>query len=169
MTLEKCAAFCTAWPYFGTEYGRECYCGYAFTPGGSPVSLESCSFPCAGDNSQKCGAGGFLSLYMHPAKAPGNAAVVAGSSKFGCATDNRGGRALGAATTASDSMTLEMCAAFCSAWGFWGVEYGRECYCGNELNANAVLVADEECDMLCAGSNLEFCGAGDRLMVYQKQ
>jgi hypothetical protein len=42
-----------------------------------------------------------------------------------------------------------------------------ECYCGNTLQAGSVLVATSQCDMLCDGNADEYCGAGDRLDVYQ--
>lgn len=48
----------------------------------------------------------------------------------GCWTESTTGRALSSKTYANDSMTLESCAAFCSAspaFSMFGVEYGREC------------------------------------------
>lgn len=173
MTLEKCATFCSAWPFFGTEYGRECFCGLSLTEGSSPAPLAECNFPCAGDVSQVCGAGGRLNLYRHPAHAPTNPDEIAGSDgnsrRLGCVTETQGGRTLGVAATASDGMTLEMCDAFCADFALWGVEYGRECYCGNELRQGAEVVGNEECEMLCAGNPLQLCGAGDRVMVYSRQ
>ncbi|KAL2132695.1 hypothetical protein VTI74DRAFT_3475 [Chaetomium olivicolor] len=41
-------------------------------------------------------------------------------------------RALAANFKGDDTMTVEMCAEYCSAYQFFGLEYGRECYCGNE-------------------------------------
>jgi hypothetical protein len=42
-------------------------------------------------------------------------------------TEGTNGRALASAATASDTMTNEICEAFCSAYAYFGTEYGREC------------------------------------------
>ncbi|KAL1847140.1 hypothetical protein VTK73DRAFT_10417 [Phialemonium thermophilum] len=64
VTLESCAAFCSGYQYFGTEYGRECYCGDSFNDGSVPApSVDDCSFPCAGDATELCGAGNRLDVY----------------------------------------------------------------------------------------------------------
>lgn len=78
MTLQSCATDCAAYTYFGTEYGRECesittvdirgliyigYCGNSFSAGSVVAPLADCSFPCAGNSAQKCGAGNRLSVY----------------------------------------------------------------------------------------------------------
>ncbi|KAK3314419.1 WSC domain-containing protein, partial [Apodospora peruviana] len=170
MTLDKCATFCASWPYFGAEYGRECFCGLGIdqNAGGAPAPQAECSFPCAGDSSEICGAGGRMNLYHHPAKSPTNPETMETSVRLGCVTEAPGGRTLGLAATASDAMTLEICDAFCAAYTMWGVEYGRECFCGNELRAGAEMVGIGECDMLCAGNGLQLCGAGNRVMVYTR-
>lgn len=63
MTLESCAAFCAAFAYFGTEYGRECYCGNAFEDGSVEAAAADCSMTCAGDAQTLCGNGNRLSVY----------------------------------------------------------------------------------------------------------
>lgn len=80
-------------------------------------------------------------------------------------------RALTGASFAYDTMTLESCAANCTAAGnfaYFGVEYARECYCGNSLAASSSEAPDSECNMLCAGDATEYCGAGNRLELYAK-
>lgn len=65
MTLESCAVFCNGFRYFATEYGRECYCGDGLGGGSvQAVNQNDCSFPCAGDRFEFCGAGVRLELYM---------------------------------------------------------------------------------------------------------
>lgn len=65
MTLESCATFCNGFTYFGTEYGRECYCGNVLKQGAVKATNQAdCSFPCAGDGTEYCGAGNRLELYM---------------------------------------------------------------------------------------------------------
>lgn len=67
-------------------------------------------------------------------------------------------------------MTVEYClkSAKTAGYKYAGVEYGRECWVGNAINpssGNATNQAD--CDMVCGGNALEFCGAGNRLNLYQ--
>ncbi|TVY28792.1 WSC domain-containing protein [Lachnellula hyalina] len=63
MTLESCADFCAGYTYFGTEYARECYCGDVFEEGSVEAAAVDCSFACAGDAGELCGAGNRLSVY----------------------------------------------------------------------------------------------------------
>jgi hypothetical protein len=67
MTLEGCALFCEGYEYFGTEYGRECYCGNGFAEGSVEAPGSECSMPCAGDGGELCGNGNRLSVYSKTA------------------------------------------------------------------------------------------------------
>jgi hypothetical protein len=60
--------------------------------------------------------------------------------------------------------TVEMCAAFCDGYAYFGVEYSSECYCSNELADEPAAEAD--CSMLCAGSTSQWCGGPHRLNLY---
>ncbi|KAG7104597.1 WSC domain-containing protein like [Verticillium longisporum] len=87
----------------------------------------------------------------------------------GCYTEADYGRALEKSTMADDLMTLEMCADFCAGSTYFGVEYGRECYCGDALRDATVKKADnqDDCSFLCPGDKMTFCGAGVRLQLYK--
>lgn len=82
-------------------------------------------------------------------------------------------------------MTLEICAADCQGYTYFGVEYGGECkffhsassssmkgandvtgYCGYIFEAGSTNATESDCSFLCPGNNLEFCGAGNRLSSY---
>lgn len=63
-------------------------------------------------------------------------------------------------------MTIAMCAEFCAGYTYFGVEYSWECFCGNSFNRGSVLTSASECNMICGGSECNFCGAGNRLSVY---
>ena len=117
MTVNTCAAACAGSTYFGVEYGKECYCGNYLNAGSVAANPSDCSFPCPGDSSQSCGAGGRLSLYKR--------STAAYTSK-GCYTEATGKRALSDASFYSDSMTVSRCAAVCASYTFFGLEYGRE-------------------------------------------
>lgn len=191
MTLESCATNCAGFSMFGVEYGRECYCGNSFTAGSIPAPPTDCSFPCPGDGTELCGAGNRLSVYATNYTAPSSVAsgttatstttsapvstgpsikqVVGLYSYYQCQTEATNSRALSALTYASDGMTLEICISTCAGYTYAGVEYGRECYCGNSFNAGSVVApgGNADCNMVCPGNNLEFCGAGSRLSVYK--
>ncbi|KAM7223227.1 putative fungistatic metabolite [Rhypophila decipiens] len=102
------------------------------------------------------------------ATGPAQPPTVGNFNFYGCRTEGTGIRALSGATFASDTMTLESCRAFCAAYTYFGVEYSRECYCGNSFNAGSLPAAAGDCSMTCMGNALEFCGAGNRLSVYAK-
>lgn len=78
------------------------------------------------------------------------------------------GRTLPFALLANDSMTVQLCAQNCATYQYFGLEYSRECWCGNVLNAGSLKVADTDCKSTCKGDATQFCGAGDRLNVYLK-
>jgi hypothetical protein len=86
----------------------------------------------------------------------------------GCYTEAASGRALSSKSYFNDLMTLELCAAACGGFQWFGVEYRRECYCGNALNQGSGLAANQaDCNLLCPGDPTTFCGAGVRLQMYR--
>lgn len=143
MTLESCMSNCTGFDYWGTEYGTECYCGNSLHGSSYSAPLSECNMVCGGDDTQYCGAGNRLELYSTTAtrsttststsSAPAPTGTLARVptvgrySLVGCQTEGTGVRALTGASTADDGMTLEMCADYCSAFTYFGTEYGREC------------------------------------------
>ncbi|UNI14601.1 (Methyl)glyoxal oxidase [Purpureocillium takamizusanense] len=184
MTVAKCAAACKAGSYTfaGVEYAGECYCGNKISNGGQPAD-SGCNMPCNGNSSEYCGGSGRLNVYQiptstttggtgtatptpTPSNCPGQPAKVGAWTSYGCYTEATNMRALSAKTTASDEMTLETCAAFCAGYSYFGVEYSRECYCGNKFNAGATQRPGSECNMICSGFSCEYCGASSRLSVY---
>ncbi|KAF2119334.1 hypothetical protein BDV96DRAFT_343140 [Lophiotrema nucula] len=169
MTVEQCASFCgTTYRYFGLEYGRECYCGNALDASSTTMGLSDCNMPCAGNSKETCGAASRLSYYKSNKYSPPGVAQVSGYGYLGCYSEGTAGRALSDTNTASDSMTAENCAAFCSGSTYFGLEYGRECYCGSTINAGSANQTATDCNMVCAGNSSEYCGAGNRLNVYRK-
>ncbi|PMD52509.1 copper radical oxidase [Hyaloscypha bicolor E] len=85
MTLESCATDCAGYTYFGTEYGRECYCGNSFSAGSVVAAAGDCSFACAGNAAEKCGAGSRLSVYT---KGTGTGTTTAGGGGGGTTTSS---------------------------------------------------------------------------------
>ena len=87
-------------------------------------------------------------------------------------------------------MTVALCTSACGAAGFTlsGVEYAQECCkylriplaklrtatnpmidCGDSFSNGGAPAPGgiSDCNMLCAGNSSEYCGAGNRLDVYQ--
>ncbi|KLU85054.1 hypothetical protein MAPG_04086 [Magnaporthiopsis poae ATCC 64411] len=100
--------------------------------------------------------------------APAQPPTIGNYTFNGCVTEGNGTRALSELAFVSDAMTLQDCATFCDAYKYFGVEYSRECYCGNAFNNGSVPVPAAECSMVCSGNGLQFCGAGNRLSSYGK-
>ncbi|KAJ0381600.1 hypothetical protein COL26b_000278 [Colletotrichum chrysophilum] len=137
MTLSSCMANCTGFDYWGTEYGRECYCGNSLDSTSTSALLVDCNMPCSGDSTQYCGAGNRIELYSTTATRTSSSTASATAtlahisavgqySLVGCQTEATNGRALQATSTAADDMTLEKCATYCSGYTYFGTEYGRE-------------------------------------------
>ncbi|KAK9426512.1 putative WSC domain-containing protein [Seiridium unicorne] len=170
MTLESCASFCSAYHYFGTEYGGECYCGNSLASSSTNASLSDCSMPCTGNAHQYCGAGSRLELYYsNTTNGPSQPATVGGDKEWtweGCRTEAQGVRALAGKATSADDMSLEKCAETCQGFKYFGTEYGGECYCGDRFGEGSKETDAGECSMTCGGNAKEFCGAGGRLSVY---
>lgn len=160
--------FCSAsnYPYAGMEYGRECYCGRAIAASGSLVDDSQCTFSCAGNSSQICGAGSRLNILHNisdvaSAAPPATNAGPPGWGFLGCYVDAVNARTLpyGAGVVGgSSNMTVAGCTTECKRQGyvFAGVEYSGECYCGNTL-PDSQLAPDglTGCSRLCNGNITE--------------
>ncbi|ELR06631.1 hypothetical protein VC83_03264 [Pseudogymnoascus destructans] len=84
-----------------------------------------------------------------------------------CWAEPAAGRAFAAKSTAADDMTLAKCAAFCAVYQYFGTEWSKECWCGNEVAAGSDAAPLGECDHPCAGDATQLCGGSRRLSVYQ--
>ncbi|KAI1663060.1 heme peroxidase [Daldinia decipiens] len=173
MTLEDCMNNCSNYIYWGTEYRRECYCGNSLHPTSEDAPLTDCNMVCGGDATEYCGDSNRIELYSTTASQPAPTATLAPKPtvssyvRVGCYNEIPGGRALTGAAYADDTMTLEICATDCAGFEYWATEYGRECYCGNTIDSLSTPAPDADCQMVCAGDRYEYCGAGNRLELYQ--
>lgn len=199
MTLESCASFCEGYDYFGAEYAHECFCGNKLNTGSVKAEdQKDCSFTCAGNKMQYCGAGNRLQLYKNAAAVA--ASTVSSSSasasrtstsstpiptptvfpgnmnftNYSCVAEPSNGRVLSRQIlNDGDNMTIATCLEKCWNYKYAGVEYGRECWCGNDLNfggSSATTpgknVSITDCDYKCPGNKYEYCGAGSRINMY---
>jgi hypothetical protein len=163
MTAAKCQSNCEGYAYFGLEYGSECYCGNDVPT--IPAPASECSMTCSGDSSQLCGAGDRLTVYGPVNVAPTTLAPVGDYVYQGCYTDGPE-RVLTGQALYDDNMTLELCMATCSSYAWFGVEYGKECYCGTALASSSVQEPQSGCTMTCGGDHDQVCGDSNRLSVY---
>ena len=149
---------------------------------------------CPGSTTETCGAGSRLQIYQvasgplvtsapttsQPSAAPSQSpapTVTAGPTEAGlpityrgCYTDTVADRTLGGGVIAlPDDNSIETCSNHCDTLGFsfFGLEYGVECFCGNAVNPASSVVLDTECNIYCPNSQTEFCGAGNRIQIYE--
>lgn len=165
MTLKKCATACAAWPMFGVEYGRECYCGTTLSNMSAVETPSDCYQPCYGNSSETCGAPLRLNIYETTTPIKTIAAPITYTSQ-GCYSepDTTGSRALTGISFNDYSMTVEKCAVFCDGYTMFGLEYSRSCFCGNNMTSGAV--ATTGCNTACAGNSSESCGGSWKLNIY---
>lgn len=176
MTLESCAANCTNYAWFGTEYGRECYCGATLDSSSSKTSGSTingaCSKTCGGNSTEICGGGGLLSLFYSsdPTKYNGPPKIVDGNANYtyyGCVGEPQNGRAL-STSTANSGMTIPQCLSWAASKGYKyaGVEYSAECWGGNTLSSGATNKTNATCSMFCGGNQRTYCGGPSLLTLY---
>jgi hypothetical protein len=173
MSVEKCQSLCGGYAVFGVEYGTECFCGNTVAATASKAPLSDCSFTCPGDSSQKCGAGDRINLFRNSGSGfvpPSNKPTIGGYKYSSCRTEaSNEVRALSSATFVNATgMTNEYCSQRCSGFKYFGTEYGQECYCGDSFNTGSTVTSDSDCSFKCPGDATEFCGAGNRLTVYER-
>ncbi|KAK1493287.1 hypothetical protein CTAM01_09431 [Colletotrichum tamarilloi] len=171
MSLEKCASFCSTshYTYFGVEFTGECYCGMALDTASAKQSEVACAMKCGGDGTEICGDANRISVYALPQTSTipvvKNLATVGGFYYSSCWVDNVDGRrSLSAKDYRADDMTAEKCASFCQGYSYFGLEYSRECYCGNTVGG--FMASEKDCGHVCVGDSSQWCGGGDRLSLY---
>lgn len=77
-------------------------------------------------------------------------------------------RVLGGASTHGQYMTVEKCAAFCAGLTLFGLDYARECFCGDAYTSRTPK-ANEECYTKCTGSPSQLSGARDHIAIFGAQ
>lgn len=124
-----------------------------------------------------------LTIYV-PSNAPttGAAAATGAARNYvyqGCYLDIAGtnGTAPGARSLQGDTtdevlpgdMTVPKCLEYCGgggsgmAYNYAGLEYSRECWCGQELSSLATKESESQCNLPCDGNNGTACGGKLRL------
>ncbi|KAG8868256.1 hypothetical protein FRC20_003734 [Serendipita sp. 405] len=177
LTPAKCQSLCEVQGFnlAGVEFGRECFCGNTIIGNNQP-SAGICTMACSGDATKTCGGPNALNIYVKDSfvYTTGPASPLASHNQFQnpqCWYDNVNGRILSSHPSIdipADQMTVEKCIEGCAATGysFAGLEFGRECYCGNASSPLAESAPLNECNMACLGDASEYCGGANRLLLY---
>ncbi|KAF9061643.1 WSC domain-containing protein [Rhodocollybia butyracea] len=171
MTVQGCVAFCSSvnYIYAGVEFADECYCDSTIQIPSVPSPLANCDEPCAGNSSELCGGMNNILIYTNGEPAPVLVQDVEQWSYAGCFTDSVDERVLTVAIDIPAGVTAESCLPACQTEGFViaGLENGQECWCGNTLGNSSVHVSDNECTTVCVSDHDQYCGAPNRLALYQ--
>ena len=76
-------------------------------------------------------------------------ATVSGATYLGCFSDPSNSRTLSYQAYSSSTNTPAACAAACPTYQYFGVEYGKECWCSNSFGNPST----GSCNMVCAGKS----------------
>lgn len=70
-------------------------------------------------------------------------------------------------------MTVQMCLSKCYKYTYAGLENGDQCWCSDTLNLSGSgigtpgsVISETQCNVVCPGNTTEYCGAEDKLLVY---
>ena len=173
-TIKSCkkACFQKGYQYAGVQYSKECYCGN-YLPKKIARKQSECNMACSGDRSQKCGGGNRMNVYQCTCITSLSIIYVDLTMKYlladgACFEDNEGGyRNLPHRTYYGSKNTIKSCkkACFKKGYKYAGLQYSKECYCGNNV-PRKVASKQSECNMDCSGDKSQKCGGGNRMNVY---
>ncbi|KAF7290351.1 hypothetical protein HMN09_01293100 [Mycena chlorophos] len=180
MTIETCVSACSSLNFTisATEYSTQCFCGNELIEAATLAPDSDCNMGCGGNATEACGAGNRLSTYattknvtILPVPTPQNSSISSWVYQ-GCLEEAVGFRAIPwqniYPTNNSATTCLDQCAAFGYTVG--GMEYGEECYCGDEsdvIAANVTFAPESDCNLPCPGDPIHLCGAGNRIQYYK--
>lgn len=186
MTASICAKHCAdhGFEYAGTEYSKECHCGNELY-GSAKLTDGLCNMTCSGDKGAKCGGSSALTVYRKSTQSASGTSdpskPVSADANFlspdhgwdalGCYTDSVSPRALsGTAMQINAKLTPQACISHCSSlhFAYAGLEYGKECHCGNSLKQSKKSAAGQ-CNMKCTGDSKSTCGGSSRLQLYHRK
>lgn len=67
-----------------------------------------------------------------------------------------------------DQMDTGKCSRICYGYRYYGVEAGKECWCGNNMNGNPARYVWTQCNTQCPGNKALYCGAAMKIGIYAK-
>eukprot|EP00752_Nemacystus_decipiens_P002009 g1929.t1 len=181
MSAEICLDICSdkdpSYVYFGTEWGKECWCS-ASLPADLGLNWTGCTDGCSGTGGEICGGTDAITVYQKtggsptpvtPAPMGGTPAPVpdlGGYDYLGCAEDAPGSRVMTDGPTRQIPMSAAICHEICSdkdpSYLYFGTEWGKECWCSASLPADLDLNWTG-CTDGCFGTGGEICGGTDAI------
>jgi hypothetical protein len=163
LTPSVCADLCSGRQYFGVEAGNECWCGDSVDASKIAADPTTCNTPCTGQPNLVCGGGWRLTVYH---KNPPITEIVPGWRNMSCFIDSSTRTLNGVAFQTTPQMTAGRCAQLCCGWKYFGVQYGAECFCGN--NVNPALAAPTHVVIVAGADRAAVLSRGGwRLSVYE--
>ncbi|EJD47287.1 WSC-domain-containing protein, partial [Auricularia subglabra TFB-10046 SS5] len=173
ISLEDCVDLCDSHGFIlaGTEYSHECFCGNALLGQNTPEPAARCNMACEGNPSQVCGGNNAISLYS---KAPFTRGVATIPRKYEdwsfqfCASDGVTRSIPDRLNLDADKMTVSLCLNACAAANYTvaALQYGQECWCGNDLPVERT--ANALCNFGCSANANQFCGGSLVNQVYSR-
>lgn len=55
------------------------------------------------------------------------------------------------------------------SYEYFGVQFGRDCFCGNDIKTSFNRVSDEECNIFCSGNTDELCGGFWKIYIFTNE
>lgn len=171
LTVESCTAACSSAGYSlaGLLSGNTCSCGNSLPFQANKVVDRACPYACPGNSQELCGGPQRLSVWSASTpttRAKATSPKTVGTFNYQACYVDSGPRTLSGPASAGDAMTVDQCASKCAGYQYFGVEYSRECYCGNSIGNTVAPGGEPECNYVCAGNNGQFCGGSSRINIY---
>ncbi|CAN0092627.1 unnamed protein product, partial [Sphacelaria rigidula] len=121
MTLKVCSTFCSGSPFFGMEFGEECFCGTDSDDFDRRGASTACTMACAGDDSETCGGNNAISVYYGDSVPDSTSATF---TYLGCFADSVAARVLSVSAMKNDAdLTIDACSEACDGYAFFGTEW----------------------------------------------
>eukprot|EP00752_Nemacystus_decipiens_P007908 g7065.t1 len=184
MCMNHCLGLNKRYAFFGTEYGKECFCSTSLA---GDLDLEDldCTQPCKNNGGEICGGNDAISVYKigdgtgptptPPTPTPPTPTPTpTPSSDYqlqGCSEDNvpRGNRVMSVGPISRDEMSAEICFKLCmerdAGYTYFGTQYAIECFCSTAVPQDLDL-SDLDCTEPCAKNSDEICGGFNAISVY---
>ncbi|XP_062586874.1 kremen protein 2-like [Saccostrea cucullata] len=84
---------------------------------------------------------------------------------LGCFEDKPKRTLSGSSRHDDSELTVESCRKFCADYQFYGVEFGKECFCRNFFTS-FIKKPECECNVKCSGNKTQTCGDFYRINIY---
>ncbi|CAN0031064.1 unnamed protein product [Scytosiphon promiscuus] len=176
MDATYCMGLCEGFDYYGTQFGRECWCGSG-TPAETynlygELTDAECDMECTGDATESCGGHLAASVYAFDVVDVVDPVDAVDSTEdyVGCFQDDRDVRILPTMMPISSEMNAALCKEMCDGFDYYGTQFSRECWCGSGTAAETYNLYEEltdaDCDMECTGDATESCGGHLAASVY---